>query len=90
MNDFDQIMANANSSNTTKSHNSFDKNNWKERKQQERQEVYDLMDKTANEIKTDINKYKQYLDIQGRFDKYSVGNALVISATFPKIGRAHV
>lgn len=82
MNDFDQIMANANS-NTTKSNKSFDKNVWRERKQQERQEVYDLMDKTADEIKTDINKYKQYLDVQGRFDKYSVGNALVISATYP-------
>ena len=82
MNDFDQIMANANS-NTTKSNKSFDKNAWRERKQQERQEVYDLMDKTADEIKTDINKYKQYLDVQGRFDKYSVGNALVISATYP-------
>ena len=82
MNDFDQIMANANN-NTTKSNKSFDKNAWRERKQQERQEVYDLMDKTADEIKTDINKYKQYLDVQGRFDKYSVGNALVISATYP-------
>ena len=82
MNDFDQIMANANS-NATKSNKSFDKNAWRERKQQERQEVYDLMDKTADEIKTDINKYKQYLDVQGRFDKYSVGNALVISATYP-------
>ena len=41
MNDFDQIMANANS-NTTKSNKSFDKNAWRERKQRERQEVYDL------------------------------------------------
>ena len=31
MNDFDQIMANANS-NTTKSNKSFDKNAWRERK----------------------------------------------------------
>ena len=77
MNDFDQIMANANS-NTTKSNKSFDKNAWREMKQQERQEVYDLMEKTADEVKTDINKYKQYLDVQGRFDKYSVGNALVL------------
>ena len=41
------------------------------------------MDKTADEVKVDINKYKQYLDVQGRFDKYSVGNALVISASLP-------
>ena len=83
MNDFDDIMAKANGGNNTKKEKTFDKNAWIEKKQQERQEVYDLMDKTANEIKTDINKYKKYLDVQGRFDKYSVGNALVISATFP-------
>lgn len=83
MNDFDEIMANANSSNTTKEKKPFDKSAWIEKKQQERQEVYDLMDKMADEVKTDLNKYKQYLDVQGRFDKYSVGNALVITASNP-------
>ena len=83
MNDFDNIMATANNGNNQKTEKTFDKNAWIEKKQQERQEVYDLMDKTADEIKTDINKYMQYLDVQGRFDKYSVGNALVISATLP-------
>ena len=83
MNDFDNIMATANNGNNQKTEKTFDKNAWIEKKQQERQEVYDLTDKTADEIKTDINKYKQYLDVQGRFDKYSVGNALVISATLP-------
>ena len=82
MNNFDEIMANANGGNN-QSKRPFDKNAWIEKKQQERQEVYDLMDKMANEIKLDINKYKQYLDVQGRFDKYSVGNALVIAASFP-------
>ena len=83
MNDFDDIMAKANGSNTTQTKKPFDKNAWIEKKQQERQEVYDLMDKTADEVKVDIDKYKQYLDVQGRFDKYSVGNALVISASLP-------
>ena len=83
MNDFDDIMAKANGSNTTQTKKPFDKSAWIEKKQQERQEVYDLMDKTADEVKVDIDKYKQYLDVQGRFDKYSVGNALVISATLP-------
>lgn len=82
MNDFEDIMANANS-NSTPQKKQFDKSAWIEKKQQERQEVYDLMDKTANEVKVDVDKYKQYLDVQGRFDKYSVGNALVISATMP-------
>lgn len=82
MNDFEDIMANANNNSTTQN-KQFDKSAWIEKKQQERQEVYDLMDKTANEVKVDVDKYKQYLDVQGRFDKYSVGNALVISATMP-------
>lgn len=82
MNDFEDIMADANI-NSTPQKKQFDKNAWIEKKQQERQEVYDLMDKTANEVKVDVDKYKQYLDVQGRFDKYSVGNALVISATMP-------
>lgn len=81
MNDFEQILANANGN--TQEKKPFDKNTWKEKKQQERQEVYDLMDKMADEIKTDVDKYKKYLNVQGRFDKYSVGNALVITASNP-------
>lgn len=81
MNDFEQILANANGN--TQEKKPFDKNTWKEKKQQERQEVYDLMDKMADEIKTDVDKYKEYLNVQGRFDKYSVGNALVITASNP-------
>lgn len=81
MNDFEQILANANGN--TQEKKPFDKNTWKEKKQQERQEVYDLMDKMADEIKADVDKYKEYLNVQGRFDKYSVGNALVITASNP-------
>lgn len=82
MNEFDEIMAKSNNNNVVEK-KPFDKNAWAERKQQERQEVYDLIDKTADEVKIDLGKYKQYLDVQGRFDKYSVGNALVISSKMP-------
>ena len=82
MNDFDEIMAKANN-NKVAEKKPFDKNAWVERKQQERQEVYDLIDRTADEVKNDLGKYKQYLDVQGRFDKYSVGNALVITSKMP-------
>ena len=51
MNDFDDIMAKADGSNTTQTKKPFDKSAWIEKKQQERQEVYDLMDKTADEVK---------------------------------------
>ncbi len=80
MNDFDEIMAKANNYSTQKQ---FDKNSWKEQKQKERQEIYDLIDKSAEEIKSDSSKYISYLDVQGRFDKYSVGNALLINSQKP-------
>jgi hypothetical protein len=58
----------------------FDKEKWKEKKQGERDEVYALIDKTAEDICTDGDKFKNYLDVQSRFDRYSAGNALLILA----------
>ncbi|MEI3402399.1 MAG: hypothetical protein V8R51_08955 [Clostridia bacterium] len=49
----------------------------------ERKELYDLIDKTADEIKVDPVKFKASLDTQATFDKYSVGNALLITAQMP-------
>ncbi len=61
----------------------FDKDEWAKKKQAERQELYDLADKTAEEIKSNPIKFKQYLDIQAQFNVYSVNNALLISAQMP-------
>lgn len=79
---FDDIIT---SSNNKEQNNQkpFNKEEWAKRKQTERQELYDLADKTAEEIKADPTKFKQYLDIQAQFDKYSVNNALLISAQMP-------
>lgn len=79
MNNIDEIITNANGKSTQE----FNKNAWIEQKQKERSEVYKLIDTTADEIKTDLNKYLSYLDIQGRFDKYSVGNGLLITSQMP-------
>lgn len=35
----------------------------------------------------DFEKFRQYIDVQGRFDKYSVGNALLITAQMPTATR---
>jgi hypothetical protein len=82
MNDLDEIMAKVNE-NTTQSKETFNKNAWVEQKQKERSDVYKLIDTSADEIKNDLNKYLTYLEIQGRFDKYSVGNSLLISSQMP-------
>ncbi len=78
---FDDIIT---SSNKTEQNNvPFNKEEWAKKKQAERQELYDLADKTAEEIKSDSLKFKQYLDIQAQFNVYSVNNALLISAQMP-------
>lgn len=77
MNDFDEIISNANNSSEIKQ---FDKTAWIKKKQEERKNAYELIDKTATEIVNDSSKFKTYLDVQGRMDKYSVGNALLITA----------
>lgn len=62
----------------------FDKDAWKEKKQAERDQVYALVDSTAEAIAQDGGKFQEYLDVQSHFDRYSVGNALLIAAQMPK------
>ena len=66
---------------------SFDKTAWAEKKQTERTAVYELIDETADGIRADCGKLKTYLDVQSRFDRYSVGNALLIMAQMPEATR---
>lgn len=63
------------------------KNNWKEQQNQDRQAIYDTMDRMATVVGNDSQKFKQYLDIQSRFSKYSVGNCLVILEKAPNSTR---
>jgi len=45
-----------------------------------REELFSLSDKTAMEVSADGGRYEKYLDVQGRFDRYSAVNALLILA----------
>ncbi len=62
----------------------YSKEEYAEYKKQEKQEVYSLIDKMAEKIVTDGNELKKYLDSQSKFDSYSVGNALLITAQMTK------
>ena len=67
-----------------KSDRPFDKEAWAEKKQAERKAVYDLADTTAEAISADGGRYKDYLDVQARFDRYSATTALLILAQMPQ------
>ena len=61
----------------------FDKAEWAAQKQAERKEAYALIDATCSEMAAGGDSFRQYLDVQGRFDRYSVNNAILVSAQKP-------
>ena len=62
----------------------FDKAEWAAQKQAQRKEAYELIDKTCAEMMISGDSFRQYLDVQGRFDRYSVANAILVSAQMPE------
>ena len=61
---------------------SFDKDTWLKQKQKERNDAFVSIDSEVKKF-TDIDKFNTYLNVQSRFDKYSVGNAVLIAASKP-------
>ena len=62
----------------------FDKEEWAAAKQAQRKEAYELIDNTCSEMMASGDSFCQYLDVQGRFDRYSVANAILVSAQMPE------
>ena len=62
----------------------FDKEAWAAKKQEERKELYALADSTATETSKDGDRFRQYLDVQSRFSRYTPTNALLILAQMPE------
>lgn len=89
MSEIDEILGTRNNNNnnnyTTNRNNNYkpNKNSWKEQQNKDRQAVYDTMDRMATIVGNDSTKFQEYLDIQSRFAKYSVGNCLVILEKAP-------
>ena len=66
---------------------SFDKDAWAAKKQAEREGVYLMIDTFAHDMSIDGGLFRSYLDVQARFDRYSVSNAILIAAQFPEATR---
>ena len=61
----------------------FDKDSWVEKKQAERQAVYELADKTTLEVSADGGQYKLFLDVKSRLIHYSATKVLLVMAQRP-------
>lgn len=57
---------------------------WKAKKQAEKDAVYQMIDDTATAIVQDGEKFRGFLDTQARLDRYSAANALLIYNQYPK------
>ena len=62
----------------------FNKEEWAAHKQEQRKAAYEMIDNTCSEMMADGVSFQQYLDVQGHFDRYSVNNAILVSAQMPE------
>ena len=72
---------------TTPSTPQEDKAAWATRKQQEREALYAQIDEAVSTMASDGPRFQTYLDVQARFDRYSVANAVLIASQMPEATR---
>lgn len=65
----------------------FDKDEWAAKKKAERENAYTLIETTSAAMAENGEVFRQYLDVQSQFDRYSVSNAILISAQMPTATR---
>ena len=83
MNNYDDLFNDNEKINDNNKQTPFDKDAWIEKKKQERAEAYELLDTATDEIAKDAEKFRDYLNTQAQFDRYSVSNALLIAFQHP-------
>ena len=86
MNNFDDIL-----SNSPEQGRNGDQQPTKEEyaamKRAERDDLFALSNDTASEVANNGGKFRQYMDVQSRFDRYSAVNSLLILAQYPEATR---
>ena len=85
MNNYDDLLNNAPAEGQQNSQ--LSKEDYAAKKKAERDEIFALSDNTALEVAGDGGKFRQYLDVQSNFDRYSAVNALLILAQKPESTR---
>jgi len=81
MENYDDIFSGATGS---RDDGQFDKDAWAAKKQAERDSVYLMIDNYATKMSGTGDLFQAYLDVQARFDRYSVSNAILIAAQCPE------
>lgn len=87
MSNYDDLFKQENNQAIPRNCHPFDKEAWKQQKQEQREMVYSMIDDVAEAVAQDGTQFQSYLDVQSRFDRYSVSNALLILAQKPNATR---
>lgn len=87
MDNLDELFSEVQSRKKETAQRPFDKEAWASLKQKERADAYALIDSTAEKMKCTGELFQTFLDVQARFDRYSVGNAILITAQRPDATR---
>lgn len=65
---------------------SFNKEEWAKQQQENRTQAYEMLEGATQEI-TNPEIFMNYLDVQSRFDRYSISNALLVAYQMPEATR---
>lgn len=88
MSNYDDIFANSqNEDQVENAPQEFNKEDWVAKKQMEREQTYTMMNDMTEKVASEADAFKQFLDIQSRFDRFSVGNVMLIAAQMPDAKR---
>ena len=88
MSNYDDIFANSQNENQVENApQEFNKEDWVAKKQMEREQTYTMMNDMTEKVASEADAFKQFLDIQSRFDRFSVGNVMLIAAQMPDAKR---
>ena len=87
MANFDDLFNPEENSSPKTDNQPFNKEAWAQKKQEQRETIYTIIDDTVKAVAGNAAKFQEYLDVQSRFERYSVSNALLILAQRPKATR---
>ncbi len=80
MDNIDEILNHTNLSTTI----TLDKDQWIKNQQEKRERAYKMIEKTLESLLVNEKKFQTYLDVLSKFNRYSVGNCLLITAQKPE------
>lgn len=89
MENFDDLFVNQENQQPDRAPGEFDKEAWAAKKQQERADLFARIDAYAMEMTGQgegvyVSPFQTYLDVQARFDRYSVNNAILVADQMPE------